>query len=237
MFPQWQPAIVRKVEVMGPRTRRFYLRLPETPVFRFRPGQFVTLDLPIHEDRNHRWRSYSIASAPDGGNSIELLIGLRNGAGTKYLFEQVGAGTGLLLRGPHGLFLPPPAHGEDLFLICTGTGIAPFRSMIAQLATQPDGPATIHLVAGCRERHELMYHDELVRLAARYPNVRYYPTLSGESWSGNCGRVHAVYEALCERRQPAHFMLCGWKAMVTEAHARILAMGYAPGRVHLEIYD
>src|SRR5215212_2662892 len=130
MLPEWQTGIVRRIESVNSATRSFFIELPMTERFDFRPGQFVTLDLPIHEQRNRRWRSYSIASAPDGTNVIELIIVLvAGGAGTTYLFNEVKEGSELTLRGPHGVFVLPPVLDEDLFLVCTGTGIAPFRSM------------------------------------------------------------------------------------------------------------
>ena len=74
MIPKWQTGIVRQIEQATHNTRRYWVELPETEQFDFKPGQFVTLDLPIHEQRNKRWRSYSIASMPNGNNIIELLI-------------------------------------------------------------------------------------------------------------------------------------------------------------------
>jgi ferredoxin-NADP reductase len=237
MLPQWQRGIVRRIEAVSPATRRFFIELPETSSFDFKPGQFVTLDLPIHEQRNRRWRSYSIASAPDGSNIIELVIvQLEGGAGTAYMFEQVSEGSELTLRGPHGVFVLPQDLGEELFLICTGTGIAPFRSMVRYLADHPREHAPIHLVFGCRGQVDLLYHQELKELQERLPGFHYHPTLSRESWDGHCGYVHSVYESLCSGRQPAQFMLCGWKAMVDEARERILNMGYDKKHVHLELY-
>lgn len=237
MLPQWQTGIVRRIESVNAATRQFFIELPETKAFDFKPGQFVTLDLPIHEQRNRRWRSYSIASAPDGGNIIELVIVLlEGGAGTTYMFEQVTEGSELTLRGPHGVFVLPPAIEEELFLICTGTGVAPFRSMVRHLADHPREHAPVHLIFGCRTQADLLYHDELSALQERLPGFHYHPTLSRETWGGHCGYVHPVYEALCKDRQPAQFMLCGWKAMVDEARARILAMGYEKKHVHLELY-
>lgn len=242
MLPQWQTGIVRRIEPVNAATRRFFIELPDTQRFDFKPGQFVTLDLPIHEQRNRRWRSYSIASRPDGGNLIELIVVLlEGGAGTGYLFNEVREGSELTLRGPHGVFIMPHnlAEGEDLFLICTGTGVAPFRSMAAQLAAQsgqvwPHG--NVHLVYGCRTQQDLFYREELERIAELLPHFHYHPTLSREAWQGHCGYVHPIYEALCEARQPAQFMLCGWKSMVDEAKARILGMSYEKKQVHVELY-
>jgi CDP-4-dehydro-6-deoxyglucose reductase len=68
-------------------------------------GQFVTLDLPIHEKPNKRIRSYSIASWPDGTNVLELVIVLlEGGLGTTYLFNNIVVGSELTLRGPQGVF-------------------------------------------------------------------------------------------------------------------------------------
>lgn len=237
MLPQWQTGIVCRIESLNAATRRFFIELPTVSRFDFKPGQFVTLDLPVHEQRNRRWRSYSIASAPDGRNIIELVIVLvPGGAGTTYLFEQVKVGSHLTLRGPHGVFTLPEDLSDDLFLICTGTGVAPFRSMAAWLATDPKPHGPIHLVYGCRTQNELLYREELEGYASRIHDFHYHPTLSREDWVGNRGYVHAIYERLCEHRQPAQFMLCGWKAMIDEAKHRILEMGYDKKRVHLELY-
>lgn len=68
--------------------------------FDFKPGQFVTLDLPIHEKKNKRWRSYSIASAPDETNIFELVIVLvEDGLGTPYIWSNIKIGDELILRG------------------------------------------------------------------------------------------------------------------------------------------
>ena len=131
MLEPWRQGIITKIENITTSTRRFWIQIPEVDDFDFIPGQFVTLDLPIHEQKNKRWRSYSIASAPDGTNTIELVIVLlEGGAGTNYLFNEAKVGTSFPLRGPQGKFTLPAPIEKDLYFICTGTGIAPFRSMV-----------------------------------------------------------------------------------------------------------
>jgi CDP-4-dehydro-6-deoxyglucose reductase len=90
MLQPWRTGTVIKIEDASETTRRFWIEIPELDVFDFKPGQFVTLDLPIHEKTNKRWRSYSIASAPDGTNVFELVIVLlEGGLGTTYLFNEI----------------------------------------------------------------------------------------------------------------------------------------------------
>ncbi len=237
MIPQWQKGIVVKIATATYNTRRYWIQLPETDSFQFNPGQFVTLDLPIHQQKNKRWRSYSIASAPDGGNVIELLIVLlEGGAGTEYLFHSIQEGSELTLRGPHGVFVLPEVLHKDLFLICTGTGIAPFRSMMQYIHQQAIPHRNIYLIFGCRTQADLLYADELKLLETQHEHFHFIPTLSREQWDGKNGYVHSVYEALLKDRQEACFMLCGWRNMIDEAKQNLLSMGYDKKDIHLELY-
>ena len=81
----WRTGKVVKIVDETYNTKRYFIRVDELDSFHFKAGQFVTLDLPIHEQKNKRWRSYSIASWPSGTNEYELLIVLlEGGAGTTY---------------------------------------------------------------------------------------------------------------------------------------------------------
>ncbi|MBA2744766.1 MAG: oxidoreductase [Flavisolibacter sp.] len=240
----WSTGIVTRIENETYNTKRFWIQIPELESFDFTPGQFVTLDLPIHEKPNKRWRSYSIASWPDGTNVIELLIVfLETGAGTTYLFNEVHVGSQLTLRGPLGLFILPEPIQNDLYFICTGTGIAPYRSMLHHIQRHNIPHKDIHLIYGTRETKDLLYLEEMRRLETEISNFHYVPTLSREKWDGCCGYVHAVYENLVHQKMngassppPAHFYLCGWKVMVDEARQRITGLGYDKKAIHLELY-
>ena len=238
MVEPWRTGTVIRIKQETPGTRRFWIQISELENFVFRPGQFVTLDLPIHEQRNKRWRSYSIASWPDGSNIIELVIVfLEGGLGTKYLFEEVKEGSELILRGPQGVFTLPEVLEKDLFLVCTGTGIAPFRSMVNFLRLHDLPHGDIHLIFGCRTEQDLLYYKEMSDLGEAMEGFYYHPTLSRETKSGfHQGYVHDRYEALCTARQDALFFLCGWKPMIDEARERIAGMGYDRKAVHLELY-
>jgi glycine betaine catabolism B len=233
----WRIGKVMRITDETSDTRRFWIEVPELTSFNFIPGQFVTLDLPIHEKPNKRWRSYSIASWPDGTNIFELLIVLDiKGAGTPYLFNEVKVGAELALRGPQGVFTLKDPLEEDLVLICTGTGIAPFRSMIHHIKNNSIPYKNIYLVFGCRTRADLLYYDEMRDLQKEMPGFYYAPTLSREQWEGHIGYVHTVYELLYADKRPAKFFLCGWKGMIDEARARIAGMGYDKKLIHFEIY-
>jgi len=233
----WRKAIITRIEEEADQTRKFFLQIPDVDKFDIEPGQFVTLDLPIHEKPNKRWRSYSIASWPNGSNEIELVIVLlEGGLGTNYLFNQVSVGSELIFRGPQGVFTLPDQIEKDLYLICTGTGIAPFRSMMHYISEHNLPHKNVYLIFGCRKKCNLLYYEEMRNLAEAVPNFHYLPTLSREEWEGKKGYVHAIYEELAAHKPPAEFMLCGWKNMIDEAKQRIQAMGYDRKAIHQELY-
>ncbi len=237
-IPDWQTGIVKKIVQATPNTRRYWIELPAADNFTFRPGQFVTLDLPIHEQRNKRWRSYSIASMPDGTNVIELVIvWLEGGLGTSYMFNEIKEGSEITLRGPQGVFTLPEHLDTDFYMICTGTGIAPFRSMVNYVKHHNMPHQKMHLIFGTRKKEDLLYEDEMRQLQSEMPNFEYHPVLSREQLDGyKNGYVHAVYETLCAGTPPANFMLCGWKVMIDEAKHKLLDMGYDKKAIHLELY-
>jgi glycine betaine catabolism B len=239
----WRTAKVIKIENETANTRRFWLQVPELESFDYKPGQFVTLDLPIHEKKNKRWRSYSIASWPDGSNIFELVIVLmEEGAGTTYLFNEINAGSEILFRGAQGVFTLPDELETDYYLICTGTGIAPFRSMLHHIVRHNLPHKNVYLVFGTRKKENLLYYEELKTLAANNSSIHFIPVLSREEWEGATGYVHQVYKDLINAKRnddtlpPAHFYLCGWKNMIDEAKATIVELGYDKKSIHQELY-
>jgi ferredoxin-NADP reductase len=251
----WQTGKVIRIENETESTRRFWIQLPEMSRFDFNPGQFVTLDLPIHEKPNKRWRSYSIASWPDATNILELVIVLlEGGAGTTYLFNEIKVGSELTLRGPQGVFTLPDPIEKDLFFICTGTGVAPFRSMVHYIFENNIPHKGLYLIFGCRKFGDCLYGHELKSLEQKLPDFKYLPVFSREEPENEnhlirTGYVHNVYEEICRENmqtstdisgerliKPAGFYLCGWKNMIDEAKQRIQALGYDRKSIHQELY-
>lgn len=245
MQEPWRIGKMIKIVDETPNTKRFWIEIPELERFDFEPGQFVTLDLPIHEEKHKRWRSYSIASPPDGTNVIELIIvRLEGGAGTSYLFKEGYIGMEVMLRGPIGKFTLPETLDKDLYLICTGTGIAPFRSMTHYIHAHKVPHKKVSIIFGCRYFEDGLYIDELKQLEKEEPGFYFYPAYSRETnvpADSYTGYVHGVYEELVKptngaEPMPANFFLCGWKNMVDEAKERIQKLGYDKKDIHLELY-
>ncbi|MBK8668329.1 MAG: hypothetical protein IPN89_02255 [Saprospiraceae bacterium] len=134
MPTRWYQGTVINIESLSTTTRQFTLSVDGDTIFDFKPGQFVTMDLPVSEKRLYRWRSYSIANTPNNNNILQFcIVRSSEGLGTKYFFEDVTIGSVLKFKGPDGGFTLPDDLSREIIMICTCTGVAPFRSMIRQV--------------------------------------------------------------------------------------------------------
>jgi ferredoxin-NADP reductase len=235
----WHKGKITAIKEIAPEVRSFSIVVPAIDRFDFEPGQFITLDLPISEKRLKRWRSYSIASAPDGTNIIELCI-VRNaqGLGTNWLFDEAKVGTELTFKGPDGAFVLPKGT-NPLVMVCTGTGVAPFRSMLKAMAAGVAVKRPVHLIFGTRHASGILYRAEFEALKSTLPEFSYDIALSrGQDPDLYHGYVHQVYLNAYAIKQPdIKFMLCGWTNMVDEAVAHLLVdLEYDRAQVVFELY-
>lgn len=231
-----QPFIDAKlIEVteIAPEIRHFVFEVPTVQEFRFVPGQFVSLTETLRG--KPITRAYSIASAPDG-NRFELCLNrVREGIFSPYLFE-LEAGDSVRLQPPLGGFvLRDSTH--DVIFVATGTGIAPFRSML--LAHLGSVARQFTLIFGVRFEDTLMYRSDFERLACEHSNFRFWPTLSrpAPSWTGRRGHVQPhLMEAIGHRRD-LDVYTCGLKAMVDDVRARLKELGFDRKQIIYEKYD
>jgi len=226
-------ARLRYSREIGLNTRHFVFDSPEwKPAFV--PGQFLSLTQQIGEDSVTR--AYSIASPPDGSEFALCANYVPEGRFTPFLFG-LKAGDEIDFKGPYGAFiLRRPV--SDSIMVATGTGIAPFRSMLlGKLHENPDRKFT--LIFGVRYEEGLLYHAEFQRLAAEHANFDYRPTLTRptEAWSGRTGRVRGyALEALGDR-QDVDIYICGLREMVDDLRLKLKEIGVDRKRMIYEKYD
>jgi CDP-4-dehydro-6-deoxyglucose reductase len=223
----------------APGVKRYILKYPETFQLDFKAGQFIMLDLPI--DSKYTNRSYSIASACNKENWLELLIVLNpKGLGTPHLFDNVSVGSFLKASSPLGKFTLVDPIETDLCFVCTGTGVAPFRAMIQEIIQNNKPFKSLTLIMGSRKEEDLAYKAEFEKLAAENEKFKYYPVLSREesqTWKGFRGYVHEVYLQFFNMPSNTIFYLCGWSAMLKEAREKLLALVHDKKQIRFESYD
>jgi ferredoxin-NADP reductase len=218
--------------------RHFEFEVPEVSDFHFTPGQFISvIDRAAPKEIT---RAYSIAS-PRGGNRFALCLNrVPDGHVSPYLFA-LNPGDEIEIHEPLGYFtLRHPGH-RSVF-VATGTGIAPFRSML--LDHLPTTHPHVNLLFGVRHEHGLLYRAELERLAEEHPTFRFLPTITRptESWKGRRGRVQAhLDEALdlksYEDVSTVDVYICGLKEMVDDVRRELKARGFDRKNIIYEKYD
>ena len=223
--------------------RLFSFRTTRNPALRFRSGQFVMMGLQT--EGKPLLRAYSLASAPYEDALEFFSIKVPDGPLTSRL-QHLNEGDEVLVgRKPTGtLLLDNLKDGRNLFLLGTGTGLAPYLSLVKDPETYERFERVI-LVHGVRFVKDLAYSDYLSRdlpndeligeLAAA--QLTYYPTVTREPAQHNgristlleSGKLHADlglpgFDAAADR-----FMLCGSEAMIGDLKSIFLARGLEEG--------
>ena len=214
---------------LAPGTRHFEFEAVDWRAA-FVPGQFLSLT------KDDITRAYSIASPPDG-NRFALCANLvTEGKFSPFLF-CMNEGDEIDFKGPYGGFIMKRSASDSLF-VATGTGIAPFRSMLLGHMNEHT-ERKVTLIFGVRHHHSLLYHEEFQALADQNPNFFYHPTLTRppDHWTGKTGRIQQHTIDVLGDRQDVDVYICGMKEMVDDLRAQLKARGHDRKRIIYEKYD
>lgn len=234
----------------------FTLRATRDAGFRFRAGQFARLGV-TKADGSTVWRAYSMVSSPYDEFLEFFSIVVPDGEFTSEL-SRLGQGDTLLIdRQAFGyLTLDRFVGGRDLWLLATGTGIAPFMSILQDFEAW-ERFDNIKLVYSVREAQELAYVQEIAELEQRdylaefAGKLQFIPVVTREAHPGALNaRITTLIEtgelekAAGLELSPEHsrVMLCGNPQMIDETRQVLkardlqLSLSKRPGQVAVENY-
>ncbi len=236
----------------------------------FTPGQFAVLGLPgsaarhplsdpeeeaVDPERLIR-RSYSIASGSVAREYLEFYVTLvRSGELTPRLFALCEGDPVWLGRRITGSFtLDAVPEDRNLVLVATGTGLAPYMSMLRSGLLE-NSTRRVAVLLGARHSWDLGYRGELSSLVRRFPRFAFEPTVSRPAeelvpWNGHVGYVQDLWrrDVLVERwgfrpsPENTHVLLCGNPAMIEDMITLLVGEGFKehkkrdPGQIHAEKY-
>jgi NAD(P)H-flavin reductase len=224
--------VVDRVDILSYNVRSFRLKLATPSCLAFEPGQFVIVHVP--KGGSSVKRAYSIASPPHEEGVIELCIQHVEGGAASTFFWQVTEGAPVTISGPHGRFtLRQPLNYEPIFM-ATGTGVAPFRSMIKHLfhlnVTQD-----VWLLFGCRYEHALLYEAEFRALSSLRRNFHYVPTVSRpKDWKGESGHIQQTFKKYIHELATKEIYVCGWLEIVKQIVKDLAALGVPKEQIRYE---
>ncbi|MEO1293540.1 MAG: ferredoxin--NADP reductase [Pseudomonadota bacterium] len=230
-------------EVKHYTDRLFKFRITRPQSFRFRSGEFVMIGLPNAE--RPVFRAYSIAS-PAWDEELEFFsIKVPDGPLTEHLQKIQPGDTVLMRKKPTGTLVNDALlPGKRLWMFSTGTGIAPFASLIRDPETY-EKFETVILTHTCREVAELGYGHEVVEICKTDPLVGefagerlvHYTTVTREDFP----RQERITDALTSGSMFEHLglpkinpeedrgMICGSMAMLNDTKAILESFGLVEG--------
>jgi len=192
------PCRIQSLEQVAPDVLKAQLRLPPTSEFGYLPGPYIVIG------NDGVRRSYSIANAPGADKHIELHIRqVPSGAMSNYWFGQAKVNDLLRLNGPLGTFFLRKVEDVDLVFLATGTGMAPVKAMLEDLAqTARDTSRQAQSVSvywGARVPQDLHWRPDTARRVTPTCRCCRVPTLRGLAYAATrnkrCSASHATGRA------------------------------------------
>lgn len=240
----------------------------------FTPGQFAVLGLPgsagrvsysdpepvvgteAPEPDKLIKRAYSIASSSVEKEYVEFYVALvTSGALTPRLFNLSPGDSLWMSKKFTGIFtMSQVPRDANILLIATGTGLAPYMSMLRTELSEP-GKRRFAVIHGARHSWDLGYRGELVMMEKLSGQFKYVPVVSDIDdeptpipWSGETGFVNSIWEKARSTDiigfnpdpKDTHIFLCGNPLMVETMTTTLKGDGYTehtkkePGQIHLE---
>lgn len=249
--PKFTEETVLWVKQHTPKLMSFAITRPKA--YRFSAGQFSRLG--YRDGEGFIWRAYSVVSAEYADTLEYFVILVENGSMSKRLAQMQSGQTILLDKTAFGFLLPGRfTDGEDLVMLSTGSGIAPFLSMLQQPQLW-ERFKHIGLVHSVSYANELIFNQRVADLgqhplmAEHAGKLSWQPVVTREVVNGALNlRLPALLENGCLAEglqfgfsaQRTRFMLCGNPNMVSDTFKTLLRMGYSmhrnkvPGQIIME---
>ena len=223
----------------------FWVKFDSDPT-PFEPGQYMTIGVFV--DGKIVQRPYSVASPPlaAGSTGYEFYLRLVQGGTFTPVLWDLPTGQRMRMIGPKGKFLLEPDDDRTHLFISSGTGNAPFVSMMRQMLA--DGtPRRAVFINGVSHVRDLGYRELLEgwESSGEYP-VTFVPTISrptdpsNAGWTGRTGRAESVvapvFADLGLRPDDTIAYLCGNPDMILAAEETLLGLGLPESAVKKELY-
>lgn len=203
----------------------------------FSEGQFLLIDVPLLDNAEDiQPRAYSIASSPDDDTILLVIKLVEGGRASTWVKDQVNIGTTTRVQCPFGKFILDPDTQKDYVMMCTSTGIAPFRSQLRTILPKGD-TRKIDLFFGLLNEQEIFWEEELKELAGQYPNFTYHISVGDQAsnFDGFKGYVQQHAAEMITDFSNKQIYICGAPIMAKAVKEEAInSWGVSKEDVHME---
>lgn len=210
------------------------LELAKPNQLEFIAGQYISVAIGGGERR-----AYSIASTPATQHAVDLLVDIEPGGKGSTFIKNLKPGDGVEFLAPLGRFVLQQAQDEEqkLLFVATGSGIAPFKSMIFDLLEDKKDQREIWLLWGLRKVEEMFWEDDWRQINEFYANFHYRLMISRPPgmWPLVAGHVEAELNDVALSAEWGVY-LCGNKEMIAEVEKIVQNKGVLIDKIHKEQY-
>lgn len=229
------------VTAEAPDVMTFGFKADKDSWFRYLPGQFVTLELPVTPD-DPVMRTYTLSSTPSRPFSVAVTVKAQaSSIGTRWMFENLKPGMKLKAFGPLGDFSFVRHPGEKYLFISAGSGITPMMSMTRWMADcAPQG--NVAFISCARRPDDLLFRGELELLSVHMPNMSLGFIVEGhspkDSWHGLRGRVDGTkLSLLAPDFLERTVFCCGPEPFMRGVRETLKSAGFDMVRYHEESFQ
>ncbi len=223
----------------APEVKTFTFRSDNQTWFRYRPGQFITLELPVAEEP--LFRTYTLSSSPSRPFSIAVTVKAQpDSIGTRWMFDHLKPGDHLKAYGPTGTFSHHTHPAGRYLFISAGSGVTPMMSMLRWLFDC--APWTDVAFINCaRQPEDIIFRRELEFLGARMPGLLLSFLVeqrsSREIWSGLVGRLDdRRLPLMVPDFQDREVFCCGPEPFMAMVRTVLASHGFDSARYHQESF-
>ncbi len=230
--------------MLAPSIRHLAFERADGAPFKFTPGQFIQIHF-TYADGKPTKRSYSVGTPATDAEvrRVELVVSYVDGGAATRLVEGLATGDTLDASGPYGRFcLQDADQNRRYLLIATGTGIAPYRAMLPQIAQRIRERGThFVLLYGSRNEEELLYGEEFEAFAHAHPEFVFHPCLSRAARAAprpndRRGHVQEVLPELALDAAQDIAYLCGNPEMIDATYTLLKELGMPIKNIRREKY-
>ncbi len=237
--------ILDHTKSLGPKLIHLAFKKEDGQDFNFIPGQFITFLLTNSEGQLKR-RSYSISSIPNPNNQtalIEIAVSYVDGGIASEILFNLKPDESLPAMGPAGRLVMQEDNAKRYLLIGTGTGIAPYRSMLPEISKRMSANPDFEVVMllGVQYRADLLYLEDFLNFSKTHPRFILRAQLSREDLNQaksyeHKGYVQTAFDQLNLNPSSDIIFLCGNPNMIDNAFMELQTLGFESGSIKREKY-